>query len=170
MKHDKVIALFSDDLCAQRVGKVLNIVSLTICLVCAAQHSAAVVQFPISLVECGSHLIMALDPDDEWLNELLEPKPKRQPNSDDDIEAAEFLHEMLTSFSSASVPSLHVAPVPKQILAQPALPTAMPAPLAARRCVSTARIADRPARPADRIRVGSISNNVAAASRKPVEA
>ena len=116
---------------------------------------------------------MALDSDEEWLNELLEPKPKRQRNSDDDIEAAEFLHEMLTSFSSARScvqPSLHVAPVPKQMLAQPALPTAVPAPLAARRCVSTVRIADRQARPADRMRVSNINNCVAAVSRKPVEA
>ena len=74
---------------------------------------------------------MALDSDEEWLLELLqpEPPPKRCRISDDDVEASQFLDELLISYSSArSCPALPAAlPVMTCCIATAARGYALPA-------------------------------------------
>ena len=69
----------------------------------------------------------AFDSGDEWLEELLAPAPpqKRRRASDDDIDALQFLDELLNSYKSdmsSAQPSLVVATLPALRVVQPSLP------------------------------------------------
>jgi len=115
------------------------------------------------------------DSGDEWLQELLTPAPplKRPRDSEDDDEAAQFLDELLKSYSAARSwvqPAPPADALPTQLGTRPALPAALPLQLAGRPALSASRLAARPACPADRIVVVSnINKRVTAASIKPVE-
>ena len=91
---------------------------------------------------------MSLDSDDEWLRELLEPEPpsRRRRISDDDVEAALFLDELLSSAGSRLA-------MPATLLALPVARPAQAARRAARpRDVSAPPAAlPAPARPAGQI-------------------
>ena len=113
------------------------------------------------------------DSGDEWLQELLTPPPpvKRPRVSDDDVEASQFLDELLHSHSAAVswvVPALPAAALPKQLVTRHALPAALPQQLARRPACSASKLATQPACPADRIVVAS-NLNKSVASRKQVE-
>lgn len=82
---------------------------------------------------------MALDSGDEWLEELLarEPPQKRaRIISDDDVEAALFLDELLHCYSSAT--SWVQPAVPGALPGRPAVPGVLPAQLDARPAVPAA--------------------------------
>lgn len=81
---------------------------------------------------------MAADSDDEWLQELLAPQPsKRRRVSEDDVEALQFLEELLRVRRPliSCAPSLPAA----QLVLRPALPAAFPVRLAARPAPSLAQ-------------------------------
>jgi hypothetical protein len=127
-------------------------------------------------VLAGRYYYLAMaDSGDEWLQELLTPAPplKRPRVSDDDVEASQFLDELLHSHSTAVswvVPALPSAALPKQLVMRPALPAALPQQLAGRPACSASKLAAQPACPANRIIVASNLNKpVSAASRKQVE-
>ena len=114
------------------------------------------------------------DSDDEWLQELLTPAlPLKRPCvSDDDIEASQFLDELLNCYSAAGSwlqPALPAEALPAQLGTRPAFPAAVPLQLCAARPVarpfpvgrsalSASRLASRPACPADRTNVVSDIN------------
>lgn len=133
---------------------------------------------------------MALDSDEEWLLELLqpEPPPKRCRISDDDVEASQFLDELLISYSSARTCPALPAALPVMTAALPPRRAAMPCPRVAVRPAlelggelaiwlrglpleSIAPIwPASPARPADRITVVSNIVQPSATSLPPQQA
>lgn len=124
-------------------------------------------------LQVGVICLAMADSDDEWLQELLTPSLplKRRCVSDDDVEASQFLDELLHSYPATVswvVPALSAAALPKQLVTQPALPAALPQQLARRPACSASKLAAQPACPADRIVVAS-NLNKSVASRKQVE-
>lgn len=95
---------------------------------------------------------MTLDSDDEWLQELLAPErpPKRRRISEDDIDAARFLDELLSSHrrvSSGSLvpPSSVCAALPAAQFLRPTAPAVLSGPLQARLAPSTKQLPPRSA-------------------------
>ena len=109
---------------------------------------------------------MAADSDEEWLQELLAPAPKRpRTTSDDDTANLHFLHELLNIRKSTIIPVATTMPAfhAERLAAPLALPTMRPALPTVRPALPTVR----PAVPSDRnVPVDHISNTVSVKPKK----